>query len=279
MAKQQCHHPGEALVAEAEQRRSPMDRRAALGAGAEVDHLDPADIRLGAHVAEVADLAHDVPDPLERALDRAQGVAPGVGGALRVGQEKLDVGEGRHERVVDLVVEGHRHLADRPEALGAHQVALGGHQGLAELPGPPDPLQHLGEQLTQRAILGEVIVRAAAERRRGQRLVAVRGHHHDRGRVGPGADGVEHVEAAGVGELMVEQDHVGLGERLQGFPRAAHRGDRGVPIGLQDPPGQSDHAGIVVDHQHPHGLRAVSHVPGSPLSRERRRGRPAPAAG
>jgi hypothetical protein len=53
------------------------------------------------------------------------------------------VGEGRHQRVVDPVVQGDGHLADGREPLGADQVPFRGDQRLAELAGPPHALEHL----------------------------------------------------------------------------------------------------------------------------------------
>ena len=120
------------------------------------------------------------------------------------------------------MVQRDRHLADGAQPLGPHQVALGRGQRLAQLAGPAHPLEHLGQQLGEGGILGQVVVRAPAERRGGERLVAVRGDHDDGGRMGPGADRVEHLETAGVGKLMVEQDDVGIVERRPA-PRARSR--------------------------------------------------------
>ena len=102
-----------------------------------------------------------------------------LGGAARVGQQQLHVGEGRHERVVDLVVQRDGHLADRREPLGANQVLLRLGQRFAQLAAPPYPLQNLGQQLGQRRVLGQVVVGAPAQRGGHQRLVAMAGHQHD----------------------------------------------------------------------------------------------------
>ena len=72
-----------------------------------------------------------------------QGLLPLLRRQVRVGQQQLHVGGGRHQRIVDPVVQRHRHLADRGEPLGADQVALGRDERLPQLPVPPDALEDL----------------------------------------------------------------------------------------------------------------------------------------
>ena len=115
------------------------------------------------HLTEVANLAHDVTDATERFPNPLECLAPLLRGPFLGREEELDVGGGRHQRVVDAVVQCHGHLADRGQALGTHQVVLGGHQRLAQLPVAPYALQDFREYLLERGVLREVIVRSPAK--------------------------------------------------------------------------------------------------------------------
>jgi hypothetical protein len=168
------------------------------------------------------------------------------------------------------VVQGHRHLADRRQPLGTKQVALGGGQRLAELPGPADPLQHLRQHLRERGVLGEVVVGPATEGGRGQGLVAVGRDHHHRRRMRPRPDGVQDVETGAVGQLVVEEDDGDpvLVQPLQRLPAAGGVHQFADPLRGQDLLDQAHDHGVVVDEQDAAGRRGNGHAQTRPSSRK-----------
>ena len=92
---------------------------------------------------------------------RVRGAA--AAGRSGLGEQQLEVGRGRHQRVVDAVVQRDGHLADGGEPLRPYQVPLGGAERLPELPAPAHALEHLGQHLEQGLVLGQVVVGAQAE--------------------------------------------------------------------------------------------------------------------
>ena len=167
----------------------------------------------------------------------------------RVGEQQLDRGRGRHERVVDTVVQRDRQLAHRRQPLRPHPVPVGRLERLLQLAVPPDPLENVRQEIRQRGVLGEVVVGAATEGFGGEALVAVGGHQDHRGGMRPGADRVEQVQAVGVGKVVVEQDDVRLRHGVERFPPRRHVHALAEPVGPDHLQGEPGDRGIVVDHQ------------------------------
>jgi hypothetical protein len=90
-------------------------------------------------------------------------------------------------------------LAHCGETLGADQLLLRVGQRRAERAIPPHPLEDPRQQLGKGVVLGEVILRAQAERCGRERLAAVTGHHHHRRGIGPGEQLGEEIHPPDVG--------------------------------------------------------------------------------
>ena len=75
-------------------------------------------------------------------------------------------------------------LAHRGEAFGLNQVPVRRLECLPQLAVPPHALEHVGEELEQRLVLRQVVVRAAAEGAGGERLIAVGRHRMTEGGLG-----------------------------------------------------------------------------------------------
>ena len=90
------------------------------------------------------------------------------------------------------------------------------------------------------------------------------GHHHDRRGVGTTQQLGQEVHPPHIGELVIEQDDVGLGGRGERELRAPDMTDPGVPFHLQQVPHQPRHRRIVLDQEdgdvHPFGHRATTRV-------------------
>ena len=85
-------------------------------------------------------------------------------------------------------------------------------------------------------------------------LVVRRGEHHGRG-ARSARDALGYHEAARVGEVQVEQDHVGRAAAGldQGPGPVLRLADDRVPVGLEHPPGHRAEARVVVDDEDTHG--------------------------
>ena len=135
------------------------------------------------------------------------------------------------------MVEGHRHFANRGHPLGADQLLLDRRLRFSEGSVATDSLNDLREQLPEIGILDDIVLGASAERRRGDRLVALAGHHHHRGRIRPAQKPGERLDAGSVGQLVVKEDEVSFGSQLDRVGRVGPDRDSHIAGELEEFPG------------------------------------------
>ena len=123
-------------------------------------------------------------------------------------EQELDLGGRGHERIVDLVVEGHHQLADGGQPLRVDQVPFRRGQRFPHRPDPAHPFEDLGEQFGERFVLDEVVIGALPEGAGGNGLAAVGGDQDDRRMPRPGPERRDELESRRVGQLVVQDDDV-----------------------------------------------------------------------
>ena len=224
------------------------------------------------------------------AVDRHEGTVPPA--AERVNGARHDVlagaalaadqHAGARRRDAADQLEGPPHVGraadEQAEAPGGVPLGLQALDFLGELPRVRDVPENRPQAIDVDR-LGQVVGDAAAQRfdDRGHRRVA--GDQHHRGRA-DAFDAVEQGHAAAVGEVEVEEHHVGHLPRERGLRFIeVRRGGRGEPLRAEHFRQRLERVGVVVDEQrvgHGRLLRqrtvsrvnsAVKQAPGPPLAR------------
>jgi len=167
-SQQQGDDPAEIFIRYVQQSGSPLHHRDLALLSFQIHHAHATEIVLASDLAQLADALNDVSDPPQRLSNVFQSLAERFWRNSGIGQQELDIGKGRHERIVDFVVQRDGHFPDGRKTLGPHQILLGGRECLLQLASPADSFENLRQELRESSVLCEIVIGSTAECRGNQ---------------------------------------------------------------------------------------------------------------